>query len=398
MYIKRDFSQTLGGSVHLEAVLLRGPRQVGKTTLLDHLDLASEVCLDDLFLRRRAQNDPALFIDDLRFPCLIDEVQYAPNLFPEIKLRIDLQRRRRTRGKAAPAGTIFYLTGSNRILLDENIKESLAGRCNIHSLHGFSVKEILAHFPDLPLKSIFTRGGFPELYVRPDLAAPGYLNAYISSFIEKDVAASAGVEKLGEFQTVLGLLAARTGQFLKPSEVSAAAGVDQKTVQAWIDILQRNLIMHLVPPFFSNLSKRITKLKKFYFYDVGLCARLQGHMDETLAWNSPQAGALFETLVFSEIVKTRDNFLKNWQLFTWRTKEQNEVDFVLQSGDRHILIEAKLAIHGAKPFSLDGEARKVFKPPYGKLVVTAGGSEVRLDRETIAVPIQCLGEYLLAHI
>lgn len=394
MLIKRDFLSSLQASSSLEAVLLWGPRQVGKTTLLEQLALASEAFLDDLFLRQRAQNDPALFMNGLNLPCLIDEAPYAPNLFPEIKLRIDRQRRERRKGLVQPK-THFYLTGSNRLLLDKNVKESLAGRCNIYALHGLSVKEISAHVPDLPLKTILYKGGFPELYVRSELAVSEYLNAYISTFIEKDIAATAGIGKLGAFQTVLGLLAARTGQFIQISEIATAAGVDQKTVSAWIDVLQRSLIVRLVPPFFSNLSKRITKMKKFFFYDTALCARLQGHAAETLLWNSPHIGALFETLVFSEIVKTRDNFFKDWQLFTWRTKEQNEIDFVLLAGDTVVFMEAKLAIHGATPFTLDVEARKVFKGKTRKLVVTAGGNLTQLDRETMGVPLSRLGEFLL---
>lgn len=117
-----------------------------------------------------------------------------------------------------------------------------------------------------------------------------YLNDYILSFLEKDIAASAGIEKIDEFQNVLGLLAARTGQFLEVSEIAKIAGVDHKTVSSWISILQRNHILELALPFYSNLSKRITKMHTLYFYDSGLCARLQGHLDENVMWNSTRAG------------------------------------------------------------------------------------------------------------
>ena len=400
MIIKRDFFDTLKTSSQLEAVLLWGPRQVGKTTLLTQLSLASTRFLDDLANRRKAQHDPAFFMDDLELPCLIDEVQYAPNLFPEIKLRIDLQRRERLKTDG-PRSVLYYLTGSNRIILDNYVKESLAGRCHLYTLHGFSVREILANFPETSVKTLLWKGGFPELHTHPNLSPARYLNDYVLSFLEKDIASSAGIEKMGEFQTVLGLLAARTGQFLQVSEVAAAAGVDHKTVRSWIEILRRNHILELVPPFHSNLSKRITKMHKLYFYDVGLCARLQGHNDENLLWNSPQSGALFETLVFSEIVKTRDNFLKDWRIFTWRTKEQSEVDFVLQDPGKGLFhfLEAKLGIHGAQPFKLDAEARKVFSAPYRQTVVSAGGGQKsRLNHETMAVPIQELGNFLLDSI
>lgn len=395
MLVKRDFFETLKSHSDLEAVLLWGPRQVGKTTLLIQLNLASVLYLDDLSMRQKAQSDPALVMDDLKLPCLIDEAQYAPNLFPEIKLRIDRARQKRLKSKSQ-AGTDYYITGSNRLLLDKNVKESLAGRSHLYELHGFSVKEILTHFPEIKVKTLLLKGGFPELFTRPQLNTHRYLNDYVLSFIEKDIAVSAGIEKIGEFQTVLGLLAARSGQFLNVSAVANAAGVDQKTVQWWIDILQRNYVISLVPTFHSNLSKRITKMKKLYFYDVGLCARLQGHTDENLLWNSAHAGSLFETLVFSEIIKTKTNYLKDWKLFTWRTKEQDEIDFVLQLGEQFIFLEAKIAIHGAKPFHLDSVAQKIFPTPQHKIVVTVGGPESRLDRETLSIPIQALGHHLLS--
>ncbi len=397
MYVQRDFLKTIRESSNLEALLLWGPRQVGKTTLLNQLQLKSNLFLDDLSLRQRAQLDPALTLDDLKLPCLIDEVQYAPNLFPEIKLRIDRERRKNLqKNKTIP--TQFYLTGSNKTLLDEKVKESLAGRCNLYTLHGLSVREILNHDAKIKINSILFRGALPELYVREKISSVKYLNDYIISFIEKDIAQSFGILKISEFQTVLMLLAARTGQFLNVNEVAGAAGVDQKTVQLWINLLQKNMIVKMLEPYSSNLSKRIVKMKKLFFYDVGICARLQNHLDENLLWSSPQAGSLFETLVFAEIVKTHDNFLKNWQLSTWRTKAQAEIDFVLQNKERVIFIEAKLGIHGAKSFPLDVEAKKVFGNSARKIVVTVGGDKLELGDSTTRVPIQQLGDYLLEQL
>lgn len=394
MYVKRDLFEFLTTENQLEVILMWGPRQVGKTTLLSQLDLASTVFLDDLHFRQKAQQDPAFLLDNLELPCLIDEAQYAPNLFSEIKLRVDDARRKNLKnGKKTK--TSYYLTGSNKILLDKKVKESLAGRCSLFTLHGFSIKEILSSFPEASIKSIAWRGGFPELYIRSEISTVKYLNDYILSFLEKDIAASAGIEKIGEFQNVLGLLAARTGQFLEVNEIAKIAGVDHKTISSWISILQRNHILELVPPFYSNLSKRITKMHKLYFYDTGLCARLQGHLDENVMWNSTQAGALFETLVFSEIIKTRDNFLKDWRLFTWRTKEKNEIDFILQKGTKFHFIEAKLGIQSAKPITLDSEAKKVFPFVVEKTVVTSGGQKRALDNETMAIPIQQLGQFLV---
>jgi len=394
--IQRDLLKTLKHTPSLEALLLWGPRQVGKTTLLEAMHPRSSFYLDDLSVRERAQNDPAFLFSQADFPCLIDEAQYAPNLFPEIKLQIDRMRRERRRSslEKKEVKLSFLITGSNKTLLDRNIKESLAGRCNVHALHGLSIHEVLNDSDRFGLKDFLFRGGFPELYVRSELSPIQYLNDYILSFIEKDIAGSSRIEKITEFNTVLRLLAARTGQFLDTNEIANAAGVDFKTVQSWIGLLQRNLIIELVSPFSSNLSKRIVKMKKLYFCDAGIASRLQGHLNSETLWNSPQTGALFETLVFSELMKTRDHFLRDYRIHTWRTKDQHEIDFVLESGNQFILIESKLGIHGTTPFTLDSEAKKVFKNVNQKIVVTSGGELENLDRETLRVPISKLAEFL----
>jgi len=394
--IIRDILANIQGLLGLEALLLWGPRQVGKTTLLDQLALPTKIFFDDLHFREQANKDPAFLLLNITLPCLFDEVQYAANLFPEIKKRIDQERREKLKQENnSPVQVKYYLTGSNTTLLDEKIKESLAGRCHLLTLHGLSVKELFSHFHEIHLPHIFFRGGFPALYTNLALSVAHYLNDYIVSFIEKDIARSAGVEKISDFHSVLRLLAARTGQFLNVSELANTAGVDQKTVSHWISLLERNFIVTLVSPYHSNLSKRIVKMKKIYFNDVGLASRLQGHQDENILWNSPQAGALFETLVFSELIKTRDNYIKDWQIYTWRTKEKTEMDFILQSGRTHFFIEAKLGIQNAKPFPLDSEALKVFPGPHQKIVVTAGEKLTPLDQDTMAVPIHLLGQYLL---
>lgn len=397
MIVKRDLFLNLKNKLALESLLLWGPRQVGKTTLLDQLDLKSKIFLDDINVRSKAQNDPAFFLENLELPCLIDEVQYAPNLFPQIKFEIDKKRRKEI-NETKKISTLFFLTGSNKTLLDKNIKESLAGRCHLFNLHGFSLREILNHDETISLKRFLYQGGFPEIYKNPQLDSKQFYNDYIINFIEKDIASSSGIRMLKEFQTILRLLAARTGNFINVSEISNQAGIDQKTIQSWINLLVQNSVIELVSPYASNLSKRIVKMKKLFFYDTGLCARLQGHIDENLLWNSVQVGALFETLVFSEIMKTKDNFLKDWELFCWRTKEKNEVDFILKSQIKTLFIEVKLGIHAAKSFEIDNEAKKVFSKPYHKIVVTASGEIDKIDKDTIRVPVQKLGDFLLQEI
>jgi len=393
--ITRDFFQILKSQTTLEAVLLWGPRQVGKSTLLQLLEPVSEVTLDDLEWRRQAQTDPAFLLDQQRLPCLIDEVQYAPQLFSEIKLRIDSGRRADLKaGRLPQASAQYFLTGSNRTLLEASTRESLAGRCSIFELHGLSVAELVRYEPAIRLSTLMLRGGFPELYRRPELRPVSYLNDYISTFIEKDIGRSSGIEKIDAFLTLLRLLATRVGQFINFSDLAQLTGVDVKTVQSWVNVLQRNFVVQLVLPWSSNLSKRITKMPKLHFYDVALCARLQGHQDEDLLMASPQAGAMFESMVFSELAKTRANFCLDWQIWTWRTKERNEIDFILQTTTSIFLIEVKLGIQSAKSFSLDTEGQKVFGDHCKQVVVTAGGATAALDNKTWRVPIQELGAWL----
>jgi uncharacterized protein len=397
--IKRDFLDTIRNHPTLESTLLWGPRQVGKSTLLDQLLPKSMALLDDLSQRAQAESDPEFFLEQLRLPTLIDEVQYAPNLFPEIKLRIDRERRRQLKENIQPPRHAqYWLTCSNRTLLESSIQESLAGRCSIFELHGLTVREIWRFAPDLPLKTIAFRGGFPELYRRPELSPVSYLNDYILTFVEKDLARGAGIEKSAEFLALLRLLAARNGQFLNFAELAQAIGVDGKTVKAWVELLRRNFIVGLIEPWASNLSKRIVRMSKIHFYDVGLCARLQGHPSEETILQSPQAGALFESLVFGEIVKTKSNYLLNFDLFTWRTKEGAEIDFVTKTHDKTILIEAKLGIQSAQAIHLDPEAIKVFQDPIQKLVVTAGGETARIAPDTLRLPIGELGNWLRTHV
>ncbi|MCM2281418.1 MAG: ATP-binding protein [Bdellovibrionaceae bacterium] len=375
--------------------MLWGPRQVGKTTLLDQLELSSRLFLDDLALRTLAQQDPAALLETAKLPCLIDEAQYAPNLFPEIKLRIDRARRERLK-KGGATRTVFYLTGSNRTLLDRQVQESLAGRSHLFHLYGLSINEVHRHDKSIHIKEILFNGGFPQLYLPGRPSIRSFLDEYILSFIEKDIVLAAGIEKRAEFQTVLKLIGARSGQFLNTSEISGHAGVDVKTVQSWLGLLERNGILALVPPYVTNLSKRITKMKKLYFIDTGLCARIQGHQSAEMLWGSPQAGALFESLVFSEILKTKTNFLKEWDLFTFRTKANFEIDFVLvPPTGKPLLIEAKMGIHGASPILLDAEAKKVFGDNVRRVVVTLGGEKMELGQNTLRLPVTELSAFLL---
>src|SRR5579872_4892138 len=204
MYIKRDMTEQLVQASTWIQILL-GPRQCGKSTLFastcSNIPNFHEITFDDLQLRQLANQDPALFLQQFEPPLLLDEIQYVPNLFPELKKKIDQIKRSDVfhAGLSKKPVTLFRLTGSNQILMDKNIKESLAGRASYYHLNTLTVHEILQALPETPLKDILFKGGWPELYTNDELSVTGFLNDYIRSYIEKDIILNAGIQKMSEF-------------------------------------------------------------------------------------------------------------------------------------------------------------------------------------------------------
>jgi uncharacterized protein len=398
MWIERDLASLLKKNQGVYAHILLGPRQCGKSTLLTVLgkDQFREINFDNFQMRNLAQKDPALFLAQYPPPLLIDEIQYAPNLFPEIKRVIDhLKRQRVLNEQEEEIEVLFYLTGSNQILLDAQVKETLVGRASYYYLNTLSVHEIIGAFPKINLFTILFRGGWPELYTNTALDPIHYLNDYIRNYIEKDIMESAGIIKKKEFYTVLGMLAARTGGILNHSSLAKDSGVKSVTINEWVSVLERTALVYLLFPYETNLNKRLTKSPKLYFLDTGLASRLQGWMDMYPLLASPQAGLLFETLVLSEIVKCILNFGKNWKLFLWRTKDGEEIDFIIENGQGEILaLDAKLSIHGADPLFIPPALSAAFPNLQQMILVICQGEKLWLSRECLQVPVTHLTDFL----
>jgi predicted AAA+ superfamily ATPase len=399
MLIKRDIAQQLekdkGSYVHI----LIGPRQCGKSTLFAALSKGKyvEVTFDDYQMRMLAEKDPALFLAQYPPPLIIEEIQYAPSIFPEIKRIIDnLKRNRILNDVKDEIKILFYLTGSNQILLDAQVKETLVGRASYYHLNTLSVHEIKNALPNTSLTEIMFKGGWPELYTNSALDPVKYLNDYIRNYIEKDIVVSAGIVKKKEFHTVLGMLAARTGNILNHSSLAKDSGVKSVTIHEWVSVLERTTLLYLLLPLESNLNKRLTKSPKVYFLDTGLATRLQGWLDIKPLLNSPQAGALFETLVLSEIVKCIENFGKNWKLSLFRTKEGEEVDFIIDNGKgKTLALDAKLSIHGASPMQLPSALSKIFPHIQHMNLVTYNGKKIWLSKSCLQIPLAELTSFLL---
>lgn len=340
-YIGRDIEKILMSSIKMfPSVIVTGPRQSGKTTLLKHLfsKTHSYVSMDNPDLRLMAINETELFFKNYKPPIIIDEVQYAAQIFSYIKMLIDRDRHKFGQ---------FILTGSQLFPLMANVGESLAGRIGVFTLLPFSIKEQINKnkpFNNDMLKRFALRGGFPEVTlskaINPELWFAGYLQTYL----ERDVRQLRQIGSLVDFQIFLQLIAAFNGQAVNLSSLSRDLGVAINTIKAWLSILETSGQIILIKPFYLNKGKRIIKSPKIYFLDTGLLCYLSGISSINQIFKSPLSGQLFETVVVGEIVKRFYNNGKIPKIYWWRTSYGEEVDFVIEDKGRIIPIEVKLSV------------------------------------------------------
>lgn len=357
MYIKRELYNILvKTSTSFPVVMLTGPRQAGKTTLMRKVEPKRRfITLDDLEVRSLAKNDPKTFLDRYPPPVLIDEFQYAPELLPYIKICVDDKRTR-----FIDINGSFWLTGSQNFSMMEGVQESLAGRVAILNLLGLSRKEIeeeLTPGEDFivnPVSSfetekgvrdifrIILRGDKPELWANPSIDTEIYYRSYVQTYIERDVFSQIRIKDIGLFEKFLRLLASRVGQLLNFTSLAAEVGVSAPTVKLWLTILERTFQIFILPAYYRNIGKRTLKTPKVYFLDSGLlCYFLKFYIIDN-ALSSYLAGSLFENWVISEIVKSYWFKGKPTNLYFWRTKEGTEVDIIYESGGKLYPVEIKL--------------------------------------------------------
>ena len=343
MYIERAIERKLASYLEqFKVVLVTGPRQAGKTTMLRHC-LPAEyeyVTLDDMNALALAEDDPKAFLNDELLPMVIDEVQQAPNLFRQAKLVVD----------AIDAYGQLVLTGSQTYRLMQGASESLAGRVGILELSTLSLREIMGRdcagayiprrispdeAPSLGERVIWTviqRGSMPRLQ---DEAVfwDDYYTSYIKTYIEQDVRQLASIRDERAFFNFVVACAARTGQLLNVSDLAGAVGIDAKTAKGWLSILQASGIVYIMQPFWTNVEKRLAKTPKLYFMDTGLACHLTG-------WNTPDqlrlgavSGHMFETFVVSEVLKSFMNAGKDTRSVSfYRDARKREIDLVIQDG------------------------------------------------------------------
>ena len=336
------------------AVVLTGPRQSGKTTLLQQLfgRRCRYVSLEPPDVRAAAAEDPRGFLELYPPPVIFDEVQYAPGLLPYIKERIDSARARTGQ---------YLLTGSQNLLLTEQVTESLAGRAALLRLLPLSRREAegrpeiaLAWERTRPSSSQsphavgglwkgFLRGGYPELAIQPERDTSLWHSSYIQTYLERDLRNLRQVGDLTQYQNFLRVLAARSAQLLNLTDVSRDLGVAVNTIKAWLSVLEATYQVIVLRPYFSNTGKRLVKTPKVYFTDVGTLCYLAGLKAPEHAASGPMGGAIMETAVLSEIFKTLTHRGIDPQVYFWRTLSGTEVDFVVETGGKLIPIEVKLS-------------------------------------------------------
>ncbi len=338
------------------AVLVSGPRQVGKTTMLQNMvsDKVGYVTLDDPIALSVAKEQPETFLMDHPSPVFIDEVQRAPELFPQIKIYIDREKKK---GQ-------FYLCGSQQFHMMKNVSESLAGRLGLLTLLGFSLREqcgcsfneaflpddayFEAHRNDLPEISyekvwdMIHRGSMPELCVHPEYDWQMFYSAYVRTYIERDVRELTQIGDEVKFVRFMTVLASCTGQMLNLQSVANEVGISQPTADRWLGILTASNVVYLLQPYHTNLIKRAVKTPKVYFLDTGLAAYLTKWTTPDVLKNGAMSGAFFETFVIDEVLKSYYNKgILDPPLYFYRDKEKREIDLIIEENNVLYPLEIK---------------------------------------------------------
>lgn len=403
-YIKRSFEDKfLALNEEYSCLLLIGPRQVGKSTMLEHLMEGTDrnvVTLDNLEERKLAKNDPQLFLEMHPSPVLIDEIQYAPELFSYIKIAID---------KGAPAGS-YWLTGSQAFHLMDLAQESLAGRTAILHMSALSQSEMYSGGGTSPFtvdlaelmkrKQGLSSASATEMYQRiwkggmPGLASGKYkdrdvfYSSYISTYIDRDVSDMVdGIDKL-IFADFIRAAACRAGQMLNIHDIASDVGVGDETAKRWLTVLEKSEIIFFLRPYSNNLLKRTIKTPKMYFFDTGLVAYLTKYVTPDILMNGAINGAILENYVVSEIRKTYFNNAKEPFFHYYRDKDSNEIDLVMEANGELHPLEIKKAINPRS--ELIGAFKILDKAsvPKGTGAVLCLREELSaINRENLIIPI-----------
>ncbi|MDD2371312.1 MAG: ATP-binding protein [Firmicutes bacterium] len=381
-------------------LLVTGPRQIGKTTLLERVAKKNRkyVSLDDPVARRLAKEEPLLFLQRYETPIIIDEIQYAPELLPYIKLHVDKHKQNGD----------FWLTGSQMFQMMKDVSESLSGRVGILPMQGLSISE-LNKFPNEPyttdtkrllvrsklakkmnLREVYERiykGSMPALFSK-EQSVERFYASYVDTYIHRDIRDLTQVADEMQFHRFLTACAARTSQMVNYSELAKDVGITSPTAKKWLSLLITSGIIVLVEPYFNNALKRIVKAPNMYFMDTGLCAYLTRWTSSESLEISAMSGAFFETFVVSEIIKSYLNAGKRAPLFYYRDSDQKEIDLIIEENGLLQPIEIKKSAqpknNAGRHFSILEKTGKV----YGNgSIICMSDDLIPINKEVWAVPV-----------
>lgn len=414
MYINRNITEVLKRRAkNSRCILLSGPRQVGKSTLLKSIyPDVKYYTFDDKVLLASAIDEPKLFIKNIAKPSILDEVQYAQDLFPYIKMECDKGERYEN----------YYLTGSQQMKLMSKAKESLAGRVSILELQGLSLREIHdvsfnKHFvpteeyieerakelkPYDNIWQVIHRGSYPELYVT-EREWIDFYSSYVRTYLERDIRDEIEIKDEITFTRFLTAVAARTGQLLNYANIAEEVGVTQATIKNWISVLQKTGIVFILEPYYSSHLTRAIKTPKIYFRDTGLACYLTRWNNAEALENSAVAGNMFETFIVNEIIKSfiNEGLEYSFNIFYYRGKDkkksngeevENEIDFIIEENGTLYPIEIKKSAKPTKSMAtafdvLDKEVNK--KRGMG-VILCLYDEKLYLKDDLVVLPIEYL--------
>ncbi len=366
-YIHRELSSVLEEAYrYFSVITVTGPRQSGKTTLIrnlfPHLPYYS---LESLDIRSFAENDPIAFLNQNEEGMILDEVHNAPDLLSYIQGIVDEHPDKR-----------YILSGSSQFAMLKRVTQSLAGRTAVFELMPLSYSETKDLTADVPLDKLLFNGFYPAIYSGRNV--PKFLYpAYMKTYLDRDVRDLLQIKDMMQFHIFIKLCAGRIGSLFKASELANEIGVSPNTITSWLSVLQASYIVTLLPPYFENTSKRLTKMPKLYFLDTGLACYLLGIESPEQLSRDKMRGALFENFVVTEALKQRYNQGKESNLYFYRDSNQNEIDLLLKRNTRLYGIEIKSSMTYHKDFekALKRIDEWVKAPVDGKAVVYAGNFE-----------------------
>lgn len=381
-------------------LLITGPRQVGKTTLLDYVaeEERKYISLDDPVARQLAKEEPLLFLQRYEPPVTIGEIQYVPELLPYIKLHVDKNKKNGD----------FWLTGSQMFQMMKGVSESLAGRVGIIPMQGLSISE-LNKLPNEPystdtkrlmkrrqiakkmnLREVYDqifKGSMPAVYAK-EQSIERFYASYVDTYIYRDIRDLTQVADEMQFQRFLTACAARTSQMVNYSELAKDVGISATTAKHWLSVLVSSGIVALVEPYYSNVLKRMVKSPNMYFMDTGLCAYLTRWTSSETLEISAMSGAFFETFVVSEIIKSYLNAGKRPPIFYYRDFDQKEIDLIIEANGKLYPIEIKKSANPKNNAGRHFSVLKKIDKEYGNgSVVCMSDDLTPINNEVWAVPV-----------